>query len=125
VVMGRNRGIGVTLINQRAATINKDVLTQIDTLLAFQNVSPQDRKALKEWVEYHAAEGDFEAFMKSLPSLPKGEGWIWSPEFMGVFERIKIRERETFHPDREKIGDTFIMPELEQVDIQNFTFHPI
>jgi len=25
VVMGRNRGIGVTLINQRAATINKDV----------------------------------------------------------------------------------------------------
>jgi hypothetical protein len=32
VVMGRNRGIGVTLINQRAATINKDVLTQLDTL---------------------------------------------------------------------------------------------
>jgi DNA helicase HerA-like ATPase len=31
VVMGRNRGIGVTLINQRAATINKDVLTQLDT----------------------------------------------------------------------------------------------
>jgi uncharacterized protein len=60
VVMGRNRGIGVTLINQRDATINKDVLTQLDTLLAFRNVSPQDRKALKEWVEAHSAEGDFE-----------------------------------------------------------------
>ena len=72
VVMGRNRGIGVTLINQRAATINKDVLTQLDTLLAFRNVSPQDRKALKDWVEYHAAEGDFETFMASLPSLPTG-----------------------------------------------------
>ena len=33
VVMGRNRGIGVTLINQRAATINKDVLTQLDKYL--------------------------------------------------------------------------------------------
>jgi hypothetical protein len=33
---------------------------------------------------------------------------------------IKIRERETFHPDREKIGDTFTMPELDQVDIQSF-----
>lgn len=120
VVMGRNRGIGVTLINQRAATLNKDVLTQIDTLLAFQNTSPQDRKALQEWVEYHSAEGDFKKFMESLPSLPKGEGWIWSPEFMGVFERIKIRKRETFHPDREKLGDTFAMPELDQVDIQGF-----
>src|SRR5205823_14971492 len=44
VVMGRNRSIGVTLINQRAATVNKDVLTQLDTLLAFRNVAPQDRK---------------------------------------------------------------------------------
>ena len=120
VVMGRNRGLGVTLINQRAATINKDVLTQLDTLLAFRNVSPQDRKALKEWVEAHSAEGDFEKFMDSLPSLPTGEGWIWSPEFLGVFKKIKIRERETFHPDREKIGDKFVMPQLERVDVQNF-----
>lgn len=119
VVMGRNRGLGVTLINQRAATINKDVLTQIDTLLAFRNVSPQDRKALREWVEYHAAEGDFEKFMASLPFLPTGEGWIWSPEFLNVFERIKIRERRTFHPDREKLGE-FIMPKLDQTDIQTF-----
>src|SRR3990167_7966684 len=120
VVMGRNRGIGVTLINQRAATVNKDVLTQLDTLLAFQNTSPQDRKALKEWVEFHAAGGDFEKFMASLPYLPKGEGWIWSPEFMGVFEKIKIRKRETFHPDREKLGSKFEMPKLEQIDIQSF-----
>lgn len=120
VVMGRNRGIGVTLINQRAATINKDVLTQIDTLLAFQNTSPQDRKALADWVEYHSAEGDFKKFMDSLPSLPKGEGWIWSPEFMGVFEKIKIRKRETFHPDREKLDKKFVMPELDEVDVQEF-----
>jgi hypothetical protein len=120
VVMGRNRGIGVTLINQRAATINKDVLTQLDTLLAFQNTSPQDRKALQDWVEYHSADGDFKKFMDSLPSLPKGEGWIWSPEFMGIFEKIKIRKRETFHPDREKLGNTFEMPELSQLDIQEF-----
>lgn len=120
VVMGRNRGIGVTLINQRAATINKDVLTQLDTLLAFQNTSPQDRKALADWVEYHSAEGDFDKFMKSLPSLPKGEGWIWSPEFLGIFEKIKIRKRETFHPDREKLGTDFVMPVLDSTDIQGF-----
>jgi hypothetical protein len=120
VVMGRNKGIGVTLINQRAATVNKDVLTQLDTLLAFRNVAPQDRKALKEWVEAHSADGDFEEFMKSLPSLPTGEGWIWSPEFLGLFKRIKIRKRETFHPDREKLGTAFQMPHIDQADVQSF-----
>lgn len=120
IVMGRNRGIGVTILNQRAATVNKDVLTQIDTLLAFRNIAPQDRKALGEWVEAHSAEGDFNKFWESLSTLPTGEGWIWSPEFMSVFKKIKIRERETFHPDREKIGSNFEMPELEQIDIQEF-----
>lgn len=120
VVMGRNRGIGVSLINQRAATVNKDVLTQIDTLVALRNVAPQDRKALQDWVEAHSAEGDFEKFIKSLPSLPNGEAWIWSPEFLGIFEKIKIRKRETFHPDREKLGVNFKMPELTQSDIQGF-----
>lgn len=120
IVMGRNRGIGVTLLNQRMATLNKDLVTQVDTLMAFRSVGPQDRKALKEWVEAHGAEGDFEAFMRSIPSLPTGEGWIWSPEWLGVFERVKIRKRETFHPDREKVGVTFKMPEIKQGDIQAF-----
>lgn len=120
VTMGRNRGLGVTLINQRSATINKDVLTQLDTLIALRSVGPQDRKALEEWVEYHSAEGDFKKFIESLPSLPTGEAWIWSPEFMNTFEKIKIRKRETFHPDREKLGDNFVMPELDSQDIEGF-----
>jgi len=120
VVMGRNRGLGVTLLNQRAATINKDVLTQLDTLFAMRSVGPQDRKALNDWVEAHAAQGDFEAFIKSLPSLPTGEAWIWSPEFLNIFKRVQIRKRETFHPDREKLGPRVEMPELSRIDIQSF-----
>lgn len=120
VVMGRNRGLGVTLINQRAATINKDVLTQVDNLVAMRSVGPQDRKALQEWVEFHSAEGDFKSFINSLPSLPTGEAWFWSPEFMGIFERIKIRKRETFHPDREKLGENFKIPTISQTDIKGF-----
>lgn len=120
VVMGRNRGLGVTLLNQRAATVNKDVLTQLDTLIAMRSVGPQDRKALNDWVEAHAAQGDFERFVESLPSLPTGQGWIWSPEFLNVFERITIRKRRTYHPDREKIGSKFEMPELSRVDVQAF-----
>lgn len=120
VVMGRNCGLGVTLINQRAATLNKDVLTQVDSLLAFRNIAPQDRKALKEWVEAHSAEGDFKMFMDSLPSLPTGEGWIWSPEFLKKFQRIKIRKRRTFHPDPEKLGKKFEVNKLKQNDVKSF-----
>ena len=119
VTMGRNKGIGVTLLNQRAATVNKDVLTQLDTLIAMRNVGPQDRKALKDWVEAWNAEGDFNKFIQELPTMPTGEGYLWSPEFLNTFQRIKIRKRETFHPDREKLGE-FSMPELDQIDIQGF-----
>lgn len=127
IVMGRNRGIGVSLLNQRMATINKDVVSQIDTLFAFRSVGPQDRKALRDWVQAHEAvyaegevESDFDKFIKSVPSLPSGEAWIWSPEFLEVFERVKFRKRRTFHPDREKIGTTFKMPTLAATDIQSF-----
>lgn len=120
VVMGRNRGLGVTLINQRPATINKDVLTQIDNLIVLRVIAPQDIDAVKAWLEYHAEGKDITGFIKSLPNLPTGEAWIWSPEFMGIFQKIKIRERETFHPDREKLGTSFEMPNLEQIDVQTF-----
>lgn len=126
VTMGRNRGIGVSLLNQRAATINKDVLTQIDTLVALRSIGPQDRKALEDWVSAHHMDNMEETdkvlneFVASLPSLPTGTAWVWSPEFMNVFEKIKIRKRRTFHPDREKIGLTFSMPKISQVDVKSF-----
>lgn len=104
VRMGRNRSIGVTLISQRAATIHKDVLTQIDTLIALRLLGPQDRAALGEWVEAHSAQANFDKFMKTLPSLPTGQAWVWSPEFLEIFKLAKIRKRNTFHPDPEKRG---------------------
>lgn len=126
VTMGRNRGIGVTLLNQRAATINKDVLTQVDTLIALRSIGPQDRKALEDWVAAHGIDGmdetkkELDEFVSSLPSLPTGEAWVWSPEFLEVFKRVRIRKRETFHPDREKIGVNFKVPKISSTDIESF-----
>ena len=58
--------------------------------------------------------------MDSLPSLPTGEGWIWSPEFLDKFERITIRKRRTFHPDPEKLGKKFEVNKLKQNDVKSF-----
>jgi hypothetical protein len=101
VSRGRNKGIGVILVSQRAATISKDVLTQVDALLVFGVTSPQDRKALKEWVEAKADTERLDEFEVGIAGLKRQEAWFWSPEaFEGIFKQIRIRNFSTFHPDK-------------------------
>lgn len=93
---GRSSGIGVTLISQRAAVVSKDVLTQCEVLVALRTISPQDRKALDAWVEAHDAHDQRGPFMESLASLDVGEAWVWSPGWLNLFARVRIRQRRTF-----------------------------
>jgi len=90
---GRARGLGITMISQRSAALNKNLLTQIETLIAMRTTSPQDRKAIEGWVEYH---GQAKELLESLPSLKDGEAWVWSPHWLGQLERVQIRRRSTF-----------------------------
>ena len=90
---GRARGLGITMITQRSAALNKNVLTQIETLLVFRTTSPQDRKAIGAWVDYH---GQSQELLESLPGLKDGEAWIWSPHWLGKLLRTRVRLRDTF-----------------------------
>lgn len=47
VKRGGFRGIGITLITQRSASLNKDVLTQVETLIAMR--TPLPRTARRSW----------------------------------------------------------------------------
>jgi DNA helicase HerA-like ATPase len=69
---GRARGIGVTLVTQRSAVLNKDVLTQAEVLVALRTIAPQDRSAIDEWIKVHGTPEQREELMQSLPSLPVG-----------------------------------------------------
>lgn len=93
---GRARGIGCTLITQRPAVINKDVLTQIEVLVALRTISPQDLAAVREWIKVHGTKEQAEELMDSLPSLPIGTSWWWSPGWLDIFQRVEVRRRETF-----------------------------
>lgn len=90
---GRARGLGITLITQRSASLNKSVLTQVETLIVLRTTSPQDRKAIQGWVDYH---GQSRELVDSLPSLESGEAWIWSPSYLRLCKRVRINRRETF-----------------------------
>lgn len=93
---GRSSGIGVTLITQRASVIHKDVLTQLEVLIALRTVSPQDRKAIESWIEAHDPEDHGHEVMASLASLPIGTAWVWSPGWLELLQKVAIRRRETF-----------------------------
>lgn len=93
VKRGGFRGIGITLITQRSASLNKDVLTQIETLIPMRTPSPQDRKAILEWVNYHASGAEAVA---ELPGLADGEAWVFSPQWLNTLTKIHFRRRRTF-----------------------------
>lgn len=92
VKMGRFKGIGVTLVSQRSAAVNKDVLEQVDNLIVLRTTGPRDREAIKRWVDTHA---DREEIIDSLPSLANGEAWLWQPE-RGEPVRFRFRMRHTY-----------------------------
>lgn len=92
---GRSRGIGVSLISQRSAVLNKDVLTQTECLVAMRTTGPHDRKAIGDWID---AQGDRDAkkeVMDSLPGLPTGTAWFWSPGWLGILEKVAINQKRT------------------------------
>ena len=95
---GRNNGIGVTLITQRSAVLNKDVLTQVDGLVAMRMLSPQDRAAIDAWVHDHADMQTAQSVEVTLPTLANGECWWWIPE-LDLLKRVQVRQsRERLIP---------------------------
>lgn len=117
---GRARGIGVTLVTQRAAVLSKDVLTQVEVLVALRTIAPQDRAAIEAWIQAHDAHGQRDEFMASLASLPIGTAWFWSPGWLDVFQKVKVRQRRTFDSSATpKVGATPAGPKkLAEVDLE-------
>jgi hypothetical protein len=126
---GRTRGLGSTLITQRSAELAKGVLSQTEVLIALRTNSPHDRDAIEAWVKKHiprtdSAEGLREAspseVMASLPSLPIGTAWVWSPGWLGLLRKVRIRQRETFDSSATpKAGQATRAPKtFAEVDLQ-------
>lgn len=84
---GRAFGFRLISITQRPARLHKDVLTQLSTLIALGLSSPQDRDAIKAWVDGNADRDKAREVIDTLASLPVGEGWVWAPDF-DMLERM-------------------------------------
>lgn len=76
---GRMRGFRLWPITQRPAKLNKDVLSQCDTLVAMQLTSSQDRNAIEGWIGDQADKKTGGEILATLPRLKQGQGVLWSP----------------------------------------------
>jgi hypothetical protein len=113
VRLGRNQGYGATLVTQRPARVSKDVLSQCENLIVMRTTGKHDRQALAGWLEAHDRE-DYK--FKGLGQLKSGEAYFWSPQWLEMFQRVKIWESDTFHPGRtRRVGQQAQQAELGDV----------
>jgi uncharacterized protein len=96
---GRVKGFIPWLISQRPAVISKDVLSQVDGLIAFKLTSSQDRDAIGDWVEGQADKAQWREIWSSLPTMERGQGVVWIP-VRGILETVQFPEKETFDSSR-------------------------
>jgi hypothetical protein len=115
VRLGRNYGIGATLITQRPQSVNKEVLSQVECLCVLQVTGPHERKALEEWV-YEA--GADRKLVGELPGLAQGEGYVWSPAWLRIYERVHFSKKTTFDASATpEVGKATKAASLSAVDI--------
>lgn len=118
VKQGGIRGLGFTMITQRPASMNKDVLSQVDILTVLRMSHPLDIKAAVDWIQSEVGVEFAADVKKALPSLPVGTAFFCSAS-LGFGERVAVRKRRTFNsgatpePGQRKIEPTV----LAQVDI--------
>lgn len=93
---GRGRGIGTTLITQRNAVINKDVIELTSNLIAMRTMGVRDRAAIDAWLDAHGSAEERKEIVRSLPSLKTGQAWFYSPHFLGVMKQVTFRAASTF-----------------------------
>jgi hypothetical protein len=96
---GRVRGFIPWLITQRPAVLSKDVLSQMDGLVAFKLTASQDRDALGAWIEGQADRATGKEILGSLPTMQRGQGVVWVPG-RAVLATVQFPAKSTFDSSR-------------------------
>lgn len=95
---GRSRGIGCTMITQRSAVINKDLLTQADPLIVHRLTAPQDLAAIDFYLSYHGqSRAEIKAITAQIAKLRIGEAFVISPGTLEIEPRkVSVYKRKSF-----------------------------
>jgi uncharacterized protein len=93
---GRNVGLGVTLITQRSARMNKSVSELAECMIAFRTIGPNSLSAIIDWLGDHVPKQRWQAIEEQLRKLPVGQALVVSPGWLDVERVVKTRLADTF-----------------------------
>lgn len=96
---GRVRGFLPWLISQRPAIVNKNVLSQVDGMVAMQLTGAHDRGAIEAWIEGHADRKETRDLLASLAGFQQGHGLLWVPRD-GILKTMRFPANVTFDSSR-------------------------
>lgn len=93
---GRNVGLGVGLLTQRSARMNKSVSELADAMIAFRIVGPNSIAAVMDWMGEHVPKEHIRRLIEQVRQLERGTALVVSPGWLRFEGLVSIRERETF-----------------------------
>jgi hypothetical protein len=109
--IGRNYGIGGTIVSQRAAEVNKGALNLSDKIFTGKLKAPEDIKRIDGWANANGASDDM---IKLLPDLPKGTMIAW--EESGAVRTV-FRKKRTFDASATPDGSDTQSHKLAPIDL--------
>lgn len=113
---GRFRGIGNTLISQRPAVINKNLLSQVGSMFFMQMIAPQDLDAVSDWLHSNIQDESKEECRADLPVLGKGTAYYLRGGEKFLLRRFKVKRKASFDSSfTPKLGDKFVVPQLAEL----------
>jgi uncharacterized protein len=105
---GRKRGLGVILISQRSAKVEKDLLTQASLLFLHKVMHPVDLKVYKDLIPLPPSEVE-----EKVRTLQSGQVIVVSNFQTSV---AHIRLRHTFHVGSTPTHESHIQPKLRKIN---------
>lgn len=118
--LGRNYGIGYTLVSQEPQALSKRALGQVGTMIAMRTQGDYAQRVVLGWAKTYLRPAEQEALKAELPAMATGEAFIASPFFLKVARRDHITKRETFDSSRTpEVGEVLEAPAtLAAVEVQ-------
>jgi hypothetical protein len=120
VKQGGGKGLGVTLITQRPADLNKKVLSQVEMVTALRMSHKLDIDPVIDWIRRQVNEEFAVEVEAALPKLKVGEGFFCSDSLGIGGQLVQIRRLRTFDSSATpKVGEVKQEPKvLAAIDIK-------
>lgn len=102
---GLGKGLQIIAASQRPQKVHKDFVTSCETLIAMRVIHPLDRGAIKEWIDGCPDPEKGREVLNSLASMPRGTGWVWSPEIGFGPKRVAFPMFSTYDSFKPQHGE--------------------